>query len=453
MPPIESESHAIDLPPAAPAAPAAPAEAEITGNESGEATDASPSEASATELRSRVNELLAEALTHYEQGRKEEALGVLERLFILDEQNDAARALRENIQAELGEQAGAAEASAQDAPAVPEAAAEPDMEPLSAAQPAEHEPPPALAPQAPAIMPEAQDEGVGQLDLDSEVGEFDIDESEEDGAEMPSLAEAAEKRRTRGKGLSKQSMLVVAAVVVIAAVGGGLAWYFMGGPGGSGEGDGSSENAVAQAGGGVPVNPVPMEPAQGEPPALTQSEGVESQPSDPGSGGSESQQVRGLMAKAQNAMDKGDYAGAVLAFNKVLELDPTHAEARASLDEAGELYREQKSLNEKRENAYDAFNRGNYRAALQILYRLPKDEDGERLNRYMRNGWYNMGLQALRAYNCGSAVTNFKEARDLDPDDHEVLLALDLARTCRFSKNNQAFHDEVRGMAFRGLED
>ena len=123
------------------------------------------------------------------------------------------------------------------------------------------------------------------------------------------------------------------------------------------------------------------------------------------------------------------------------------------LNRAGEAYREQKEIDGKRQQAIDAFNSGNYRSALTLFYRLPEFDDPERLDRFKRNGWYNMGLQALQAGDCRGATDHLKEARSLDPDDREVLLAVDLAKTCRFSRTNQAYHDEVRLLSFRGLDD
>ena len=35
----------------------------------------------------------------------------------------------------------------------------------------------------------------------------------------------------------------------------------------------------------------------------------------------------------------------------------------------------------------------------------------------------------------------------------EIVLAIDLAKSCRFSRSTEAFHDEVRQLPFRGLDD
>ena len=153
---IESHSHAVDRP--------------LSDRDGADEPQAGSTEAAAAELRSRVNELLAEALTNYEQGRKDEALGILNRVFILDESNSAALALHDNICAELDAEQGVtdlpatadspvAEADAapaeravtgNDATAEDEAVRDDDLEDLEALQ---LDPPtaePAEAPAAPA---------------------------------------------------------------------------------------------------------------------------------------------------------------------------------------------------------------------------------------------------------------------------------------------------------------
>ena len=91
--------------------------------------------------------------------------------------------------------------------------------------------------------------------------------------------------------------------------------------------------------------------------------------------------------------------------------------------------------------------------ALSILYRLPAGDDPTTLERYKRNGWYNMGLQSLKAGDCRSAQINFKEARGIDPTDSEALLAVEMAKACRYSAGNDAYFREVDALEYRALDD
>jgi len=163
--------------------------------------------------------------------------------------------------------------------------------------------------------------------------------------------------------------------------------------------------------------------------------------------------LEALAAQANEAYRRGDYADAVLFYNQLLEADPNNTQAKSRLADAGERYRAKKELEDKRAEAFEDFNNGNYRAALTIFYRMPEGEDQARLQRYERNGWYNMGLQALTTGDCETAKTNFKEAQALDPADKEVTLALDLTRVCRYSRGEDSYRQEVMAMTFRGLDD
>ena len=157
--------------------------------------------------------------------------------------------------------------------------------------------------------------------------------------------------------------------------------------------------------------------------------------------------------QARQAMAREDWSAAVLACNQALEIDPANTAVRDDLAEAGKRYREERALEERHQQAIEAFNNGNYRSALTLLYRLSPDKDGERIERYKRNGWYNMGIQALAVGDCKSATTHLGEARSVDPEDREILLALELAKTCSYSRDTETYRNEVRQLPLRGLDD
>ncbi|HKQ62562.1 MAG TPA: hypothetical protein VJS92_14825, partial [Candidatus Polarisedimenticolaceae bacterium] len=101
-------------------APAATGLAEASGSASAMA---------ASELRRRVNDLLAEALMAYEAGHKDEALSSLSRVLILDEENEEAVTLLKKIRSELTVDEPPAEAS-------PAAGEQQALDALAAALPA-----------------------------------------------------------------------------------------------------------------------------------------------------------------------------------------------------------------------------------------------------------------------------------------------------------------------------
>lgn len=436
--PVEQQSADVDL----------PLDAGTAEPEKGpEATAAEPpqdsgtQEAAAAELRSRVNELLAEALTAYEQDHKEEALAILNRIFILDENNHAALALHDNIRMELeAEQGTATEDGASESAVEGEDGAD---EAVSAEAAGEQEPLEGLpleldaAAEAPAAAAEAPLEDVFE-DLD-------------DGAELP--AEKPPKRRLLGEGLlTRQNVFVAAALIVVVGAGGFLAFTFMGGSGESAESDG---NAAAGVGPAVAV--VLEEGADNDGPAPVPAEADGAEPAEPGPARQDpellARRLEELLEQARQAMAREDWSAAVFACNQALEIDPANTAAREDLAEAGKRYREERALEQRHQQAIEAFNDGNYRSALTLLYRLPPGEDGGRIERYKRNGWYNMGVQALAVGDCKSATTNLGEALGIDPEDSEILLALDLAKICPYQRDTQTYRDEVRELPLRGLDD
>ena len=64
-----------------------------------------------------------------------------------------------------------------------------------------------------------------------------------------------------------------------------------------------------------------------------------------------------------------------------------------------------------------------------------------------------MGIQALAVGDCKSATTHLTEARGVDAQDREILLALDLAKICPYSRDTETYRDEVRQLPLRGLDD
>lgn len=406
-------------------------------------------EAAAAELRSRVNELLAEALTAYEHDHKEEALAILNRIFILDENNHAALALHDNIRVELEAERSATEAASEEQPSVESA-----EEPLPAPEGEAAEP----------LTDENADDEIRVVEPDprpspppraQRPAEQQYDELEDTAS---AIAEASEKRRLLSEALlTRQNMLLVATLVVVVGVGGFLAFTFMRGSGGTSAAETQAASLIEA---GVPPPAVAVVLSEGEGDAEVAAQPAapqEAAPADPAPQQEDpaalARRLEELLAQAQQAMERSDWSAAVLAFNQALEIDPANPAARDGLAEAGDRYREEKAMEQKYREAIDAFRDGNYRAALTLFYRLPADEDQQRIDRYKRNGWYNMGIQALAVGDCGSATTHLKEARAIDPQDRETLLALDLAKDCPYSRDTEAFRSEVRQLPLRRLDD
>jgi tetratricopeptide (TPR) repeat protein len=161
-----------------------------------------------------------------------------------------------------------------------------------------------------------------------------------------------------------------------------------------------------------------------------------------------------VLDRADAAYEDGDYEAAVLAYDEALKMDPENEVARRRLEEAGELYREHKEQLEQRALAIQAFNDGDFRNALRILYRIPPADqaEAERFERFKFNGWYNMGLRALRSGDCRLARSNLREAQQVDPTDADLQYALELSGSC-FEGQSEAYFDATRSLRSRALDE
>ncbi len=164
--------------------------------------------------------------------------------------------------------------------------------------------------------------------------------------------------------------------------------------------------------------------------------------------------VAETMNRAGAAFDARNYDAAVVAYNEVLVLDPANEEARKKLLEAGDLYRKDKTEIDKLERAQKTFAAGEYESALRLFYRLPDGlVDPAVLNRYRVNGWYNLGVVALRAADCNQAMNQFAEALAIDATDAGVRKARELAEKCQGQRKDRSYYNTVENLPFRNLED
>jgi tetratricopeptide (TPR) repeat protein len=447
------------------APPEAPAPTEPAG-----ATQ--PEDASAEGLQRRGDELMAEALEHYEAGQREDALTVLGRLAILDEGNQAARTFANHIRAEIEAQSGAptqgfgaqpeaasTEAAPVEAPGSPEMTedllADPVFEPAQQAAPA-----PQIAdglidfdghggeslglsgPEA--AEPIVEDvEGIPsvasgeEFDLEDAVVSDSPDDVTPTGAAEPAVA-------TKAK-LPMNKWLMIAAIALLALGGGYVALQFLGGS----EADEADNTALA---GPPPLGD--LNDILGPPGESASTNPADPDPSPPVAATAPPGDLDEVLDRADAAYEEGNYAVAVLAYNEAMELDPRNEVARRRLEHAGEFYREQQEQLEQRSMAIKAFNDGDYRNALRILYRIsPSGEDeAERFERYKFNGWYNMGLRALGTGDCRLARSNLREAQQVDPTDPDLQYALELSGSC-FEVQDESYFDATRSLRMRALDE
>jgi tetratricopeptide (TPR) repeat protein len=443
---LEEEASEVETPVEDSAAgrPAAQGWEWDSGEDNGdEAAPALPVEAqestAALELRRRANELLANALVAMEAGHHDEALRTLDRVLILDEENEAARSLKVKI----------AEARTAEPDEIEEEASGPvefDMElgdgpslglggadePVSGEQMEANADADVVAP-LPVAGPPREDD----LAADPEMG--DLSPGEALTAEYDEGDDFLEEEGTEADpSRSNRRRMAVAAAALVA--GAGAAFYFFGGFGGERSKvvkiDPVKEAAAAAAAVDEALAPLPdtaPPPGGDDATVVAPVEGIST-----------------LLEEANAAVDSGNFAAAVVSFNRVLELDPTNAAAAAGLTSAGESYREQRERDEQWRKARQAFADGSYRDALRMFYRLPATENPELVARYKLNGWYNVGLRALKSNDCETARSSFKDAREVQGSNDGLAEVARLARTCT---RDPEYYRIVSSLQYRALDD
>ena len=147
----------------------------------------------------------------------------------------------------------------------------------------------------------------------------------------------------------------------------------------------------------------------------------------------------------------GDFGGAVVAFNEALTLDPKNAEARAGLEDAGERYKASKADREALNNVKLAFRDGEYTSGLRLAYRLPPSVSKSYADAVKVAGWYNLAVVALRAGECREALSHLDEALELAPADADAKKLRELASRYVNAVKDRGFLDRVEALAFRPL--
>jgi len=431
--------------------------------------------AAAAELVKRQGELLSEARAAKDDGRMEDATGILARLFILDEENAEARALEAEIQEQNSKAVLEVDNKIAEAVQWMESGRLEDAEAnlrqvldiSPGHQEAEHYLEQVLQRMEEVVQDEEPaEEQVADSNMDHGAVHLDTGEAEEIGLggtvpgmepsgepfedepvqEMESgiLGEEDGETPARSSGLLSGRNLILAVVFLVMAAAG---WYFsrtlLGG--------GSSEVAPADASfteqgsgeAGLAGERTTEELIQ-QADALSRSTEEVSKMA--------AERIPGLVEQASRQMDASDYASAVITWNQVLELDPGHTGARRGIEDAGRRYREWQSRSADLVRAGYVFEEGDYSSALKILYRLPEDIQPEQVRIHKVNGWYNLAVISLKAGRIDQAMERFAEIELLDVVDNEAAELQEFAESYLDREKDRTFYQDVNDLTFRSFD-
>lgn len=422
-----------------------------------------PMSAAAAELKRRVDDLLTEAKLKAAAGERDEALAILARLSILDEENADAAALRTQI-----ESAGASDLDKVER-AIIEGVAALESDQLDDAE--------RFFREALAIAPEHREAQHYLEKVAERRGSSDEDLLSSIGSEAPPAEDAVQRATGVTAASQKQApalklprpatpappdleapppgasgprfvltpMKVLmfggagALVLVCAAI--ALPHLF----------GGTGRKSAAQKASLPPPRPArTTQSGPGAKPAAKQAAATPARvaPVDP------TVRANGIalgLATGNSLMASSDFGGAVVAFNQVLALDPENAMARAGIAEAGVHYKASKADRDAVSNIRFAFRDGEFTSGLRLAYRLPPSVSTSFAEGAKVAGWYNLAVVALRAGDCRGALSNLDEALELAPSDAEAKQLREFASRYAEAVKDREFLDRVEALAFRPL--
>lgn len=174
-----------------------------------------------------------------------------------------------------------------------------------------------------------------------------------------------------------------------------------------------------------------------------------------------------LLAEGKTAMQEKQYEKAVTLFLEAEKLNKNDMDLKMSLQAAKDALakqQEEAAKNQKfitdYEKACQYFKLQEYGEALRISWRLIYPDDtlakqmgkADAIRKIIRNGYYNWGVKELKAGNPAAASKNFKDLVDFTPDSKGREL-LDFSKKYSNSGVDEKYRSYVQELSFRSIEE
>jgi tetratricopeptide (TPR) repeat protein len=471
-PPAEEEIPGVDLLPTWEAPPSPTPEADVVGLDpvaGPSPAGSAPPSAAASELKRRVDELLAEAKAKAEAKERDEALAILSRLAILDEDNAEAAALRAKIEGEGASDLDKIEMAIIEGVAALEAnnldEAERQLNEALRLAPDHREARHYLDKVAERRASEGEDL-LGVALGDAAPSEGAVERATDDKpVPPPAVPDASKPIRPAASTpeppvvlppaqagprftLPPTKFLVFGAIGAAALISAAIALPRM-----LGGAEPKPQAPKLTAGSSAPA-PRPARPASPAPRSST-ARAAPAAPAAPAPATLSPEELAKRLATnlvaARSLMASEDFGGAVVAFNEALSLDPANAEAKAGIAEAGERYKAVKAERDAVNSIRLAYRGGEFSSGLRLAYRLPPTVSASFVETAKVVGWYNLAVVALRAGDCKEALSHLDEALQVAPSDADSKQLREFASRYVEAVKDRGFLDHVEALAFRQL--
>jgi len=417
-----------------------------------------PGSAAAGELKRRVGDLLNEAKAKADAGERDEALAILARLGILDEDNAEAEALRMKLEAQGASDLDRVEQAIIEGVAALEADSLDDAERYfreALALSPEHREAKHYLEKIEERRRAGSEELLGGLAGESAPTDDAVHRAtapepavvkpvpapkapRPQALGLPELPDAPVAASGRRMALPPAKTLILGGLGVVVVIGAALALPRLFG--------GSAPKFTAPKPAAVAPHAARGEAKPG--PGAKPGTPARVIPADPAE---LAKAIASGLASAQARMNANDPAGAILAFNDVLAMDPGNAVAKAGITTAGEQYKATKAERDALNTIKLAFRDGEYTSALRLAYRLPPTVSKSYSDGVKVAGWYNLAVVALRAGDCREAMSHLDEALGVDGSDDEVKKLREFAARYTDAEKDRAFLDRVEALSFRSI--
>ncbi|RMG42404.1 MAG: tetratricopeptide repeat protein [Acidobacteria bacterium] len=161
-----------------------------------------------------------------------------------------------------------------------------------------------------------------------------------------------------------------------------------------------------------------------------------------------------LIARADKLMAEGREAEAVETLEAARRVAPAEFAVLDRLEAARRVMQERRTAEERLADGKEAFAQGSYEDALRDFYRVPERFRPPRLDRWIANGWYNLGVLALQRGDVVEAAQHFRDALELSPGDAAAQRNLEVTRRYRQrGALDDAYRIYVSELKLRSLDD